>query len=139
MIFEAWCGPRAASVALPSLGLPVVDLPYVPWAASAVALPAATAWGLSGTRRGAAVRLREPGLCAAALPQRLCLCEALSRADRWRAFGGRLLPREASLSTGVSEVLLPSISTYCFTWSQRGLYFARYTVIYCSCVVYTIP
>ena len=101
MLFEAWCGPAAASVvALPSLGLPPCGL-YVPWAASAVALPAATAWGLSGTRRGAAVRLREPGLCAAALPQRLCLCEALSRADRWRAFGGRVLSRDSSLLTGV--------------------------------------
>ena len=60
MLFEAWC------VALPSLGLPPCgDLPYVPWAASAVALPAATAWGLSGTRRAVA-RLREPGFAVSA-------------------------------------------------------------------------
>ena len=43
----------------------MVDLPYVPWAASVVALPAATAWGLSETRRGAAARLRVLGGAAA--------------------------------------------------------------------------
>ena len=93
MLFEAWCV---------ALLLPLCILPYVPWAASVVALPATTAWGcpahdvaklhafvsLGFTRSGAA-------------PAALSLCEALSRPDRWRAFGGHLLLWEPSLSTGL--------------------------------------
>ena len=62
MLFEAWCAPAAALSWAAPCGRPALRS----LGCLVVALPAATAWGLSGTIRGATARLREPGFTGSA-------------------------------------------------------------------------